>query len=115
MSGLIGFNKLKEFASSGKIDTVLVSLIDMQGRLMGKRFHVNHFIESAWQETHCCNYLLATDLDMNTIDGFASTSWEHGFGDYTMKPDLTTLRILPWLERTALVMCDVLDLSLIHI
>jgi glutamine synthetase len=81
----------------------------MQGRLMGKRFHVSNFLESAWHETHCCNYLLATDIEMATPDGYAASSWESGYGDYIMKPDLTTLRVLPWLEGTALVLCDIID------
>lgn len=109
MKGMIDLAQLKESASSGSIDTVLVCFVDMQGRLMGKRFHVSNFIESAWEETHCCNYLLATDLEMETPDGYASTSWESGYGDYVMKPDLSTLRVLPWLECTAMVLCDILD------
>lgn len=103
------FDELKKLAASGEIDTVLVCLVDMQGRLMGKRFHVSNFIESGYEETHCCNYLLATDLEMATPDGYASTSWAQGYGDYVMKPDLTTLRPMPWLEGTAMVLCDILD------
>ena len=109
MKGLLTLDTLKKAALNERIDTVLVCLVDMQGRLMGKRFHVSNFLESAWEETHCCNYLLATDLEMATPDGFASSSWESGYGDYVMKPDLTTLRELPWLEGTALVLCDILD------
>jgi len=88
---------------------VLACTIDMQGRLMGKRFVARHFVESAWEETHCCDYLLATDLEMATPHGYASSSWERGYGDYVMKPDLSTLRPVPWLEGTALVLCDLLD------
>ncbi len=66
-------------------------------------------VETSFEETHCCNYLLATDLEMATPDGYASTSWETGYGDYVMKPDLSTIRLLPWLEGTALVLCDNLD------
>jgi glutamine synthetase len=66
-------------------------------------------MESAWEETHCCNYLLATDLEMATPDGYAATSWESGYGDYVMKPDLSTLRDMPWLPGTVMVLCDVLD------
>ena len=109
MTGLVSLDKLKSLAKSGEIDTVLVCLIDMQGRLMGKRFHVSNFLESAHEETHCCNYLLATDMEMATPDGYAATSWEAGYGDYVMKPDLTTLRVIPWLEGTALVLCDLID------
>ncbi len=76
---------------------------------MGKRFHAQYFIDSAWHETHSCNYLLATDIEMETVPGYKATSWEAGYGDYTMKPDLSTLRRIPWLEGTAMVICDVLD------
>ncbi|MEM7260078.1 MAG: glutamine synthetase family protein, partial [Pseudomonadota bacterium] len=109
MTGLLDLDGLKAAAANGSIDTVLVCLVDMQGRLMGKRFHVSNFLDSAWEETHCCNYLLATDIEMGTPDGYASTSWESGYGDYIMKPDLATLRVLPWLEGTAMVLCDILD------
>ncbi len=109
MSGNLSFEELKERVSDNLIDTVIVAIPDMQGRLMGKRFHADYFIESAWEETHCCNYLIATDMEMNTIDGYASTSWSSGYGDYIMKPDLNTLRLVPWLECTALVLCDLLD------
>lgn len=106
---LMSLDALRNAAETGEIDTVLVCMIDMQGRLMGKRFHVSNFLESAWHETHCCNYLLATDLEMATPDGYKSTSWEAGYGDYVMRPDLDTLRPMPWLEGTALVLCDILD------
>ena len=109
MAGQLSFSDIRKHAQEGTIDTVLVCMVDMQGRLMGKRFHVSNFIESAHEETHCCNYLLATDLEMATPDGYASTSWRAGYGDYVMKPDLSTLRLLPWLEGTAMVLCDVLD------
>ena len=109
MSGKLTFDMLKDQTASGAVDTVLVCLVDMQGRLMGKRYHAQNFIDSGWRETHCCNYLLATDLEMATPDGYAATSWRHGYGDYVMKPDLSTLRRVPWLEGTAMVMCDVLD------
>ena len=100
---MLDFDTLKARVSDGTYDTILVCGIDMQGRLMGKRFHAQHFIDSAWEETHCCNYLLATDLEMATPDGYASTSWEAGYGDYVMKPDLGTIRPVPWLEGTAMV------------
>lgn len=103
------FEALTAMVETGEIDTVLVCFVDMQGRLMGKRFHGVNFVQSSFQETHCCNYLLATDLEMATPDGYASTSWQSGYGDYTMKPDLSTIRPVPWLDATALVLCDVLD------
>ncbi len=109
MTGNLTFKDLELAVTDGSIDTVLVCMVDMQGRLMGKRFHAKHFISEGHKETHCCDYLLATDLEMGTPDGYAATSWEDGYGDYTMKPDLTTLRKTPWLDGTAMVICDVLD------
>ncbi len=109
MSEVLTFEELKAAVSDGSVDTVLACLVDMQGRLMGKRFVARHFVDSAWEETHCCDYLLATDLEMATPDGYASTSWQSGYGDYVMKPDLNTLRPVPWLEGTAMVLCDILD------
>ena len=109
MTGNLTFKDLELAVNDGSIDTVLVCMVDMQGRLMGKRFHAKHFISEGHKETHCCDYLLATDLEMGTPDGYEATSWEDGYGDYTMKPDLTTLRKTPWLDGTAMVICDVLD------
>ena len=105
----LSFGQLKKHIADGSIDTVLTCLVDMQGRLMGKRFHAEAFLDIAEDETHCCNYLLATDLEMATPEGYASTSWERGYGDYVMVPDLSTLRRVPWLEGTALVLCDLID------
>jgi glutamine synthetase len=103
------FDALKKGVADGTYDTILVCIVDMQGRLMGKRFHAQNFVDTSFEETHCCNYLLATDLEMATPDGYAATSWRAGYGDYVMKPDLSTLRPVPWLEGTAMVLCDVLD------
>ena len=109
MPGNLSFDDLKARVSDGSIDTVLACFPDMQGRLMGKRFHAVNFVETSFEETHCCNYLLATDLEMATPEGYAASSWEKGYGDYIMAPDLTTIRALPWLEGTAMVLCDILD------
>ncbi len=109
MAGNLTFDDLKKAAKSGEIDTVLAVQVDMQGRLMGKRFHVSNFLETAHKETHSCNYILATDTAMVSVEGYKSTSWETGYGDYVMKPDMSTLRHIPWLENTALVLCDVQD------
>ncbi len=109
MPGTLTFEDLKRQVADGAIDTILTCLVDMQGRLMGKRFHAANFVETSYQETHCCNYLLATDLEMSTSEGFAATNWREGYGDYVMKPDLSTVRPVPWLEATAMVLCDVLD------
>jgi glutamine synthetase len=109
MPGTLSFADLKYNVAEGAIDTVLACLVDMQGRLMGKRFHAANFVQTSYNETHCCDYLLATDLEMATPDGYAATSWKSGYGDYVMKPDLETIRLVPWLEGTAMVLCDVLD------
>lgn len=105
----LSFDDLCASVKSGDIDTVLVCMVDMQGRIMGKRFHAAMFVASGFEETHCCNYLLATDLEMDSPDGYASASWHDGYGDYHMIPDLTTLRRVPWLPGTAMVLCDILD------
>ncbi|MEL7347988.1 MAG: glutamine synthetase family protein, partial [Pseudomonadota bacterium] len=109
MPANLTFEQLRDEVAEGTIDTVLTCIVDMQGRLMGKRFHAAHFLESGHDETHGCDYLLATDLEMTPVPGYASASWEKGYGDYIHKPDLSTLRRLPWLPGTAMVMCDVLD------
>ncbi|MBT6416549.1 glutamine synthetase family protein [Candidatus Puniceispirillum sp.] len=105
----LSFDALKKQVADGQIDTVIAAFPDMQGRLMGKRFHAQYFVETAWEETHCCNYLVATDMEMETVEGYKSTSWESGYGDYIMRPDMDTLRLTPWLDGTALVLCDLLD------
>ena len=109
MRGKLTLEDLEQEVASGTIDTVLVAVIDMQGRLMGKRFTGAHFLSSAHRETHACNYLLATDMEMETVPGYKSTSWAAGYGDYTLRPDLSTLRRVPWLEGTALVLGDIED------
>ncbi len=109
MRGVLTLEDLRRAVADGAIDTVLVAQVDMQGRLMGKRFQAEFFLESGWRETHSCNYLLATDLEMETVPGYKATSWAAGYGDYVMRPDLGTLRVTPWLPGTALVLCDVLD------
>lgn len=109
MTGNLTFDALKAAVKRGEIDTVAVCIVDMQGRLMGKRFEANFFVNGGHDETHCCNYLLATDMEMVTVPGYKSSSWQAGYGDYVMKPDLTTLRLVPWMPGSAMVMCDVLD------
>jgi glutamine synthetase len=102
--------KLEELRSrveAGEIDTVLIALCDMQGRLQGKRLTARHFVEEVVEHgAEGCNYLLAVDVDMNTVDGYAMSSWERGYGDFVLKPDLATLRLVPWQEGTAMVLCD---------
>ncbi|WP_420347870.1 glutamine synthetase family protein [Pelagibius sp.] len=109
MPGNLTLAQLKEAVVQGAIDTVLVCMVDMQGRLVGKRFHAQFFLESAQGETHACNYLLANDLDMEPVPGYEAANWAQGYGDFVLKPDLSTLRVTPWLEGTALVLCDVQD------
>ena len=109
MAGNMTLDQLKDAVEAGRIDTVLVAGIDMQGRLMGKRFEAHFFVESGHTETHCCNYLLAVDMEMTTVQGYKSSNWSTGYGDYVMKPDMATLRLMPWLPGTALVLCDLLD------
>jgi len=108
VAGNLSFEDLKRAVKGGTVDTVIVAMVDMQGRLVGKRFHAQHFVESAYQETHACDYLLANDIDMEPVPGYAVASWNKGYGDFVLKPDLATLRRLPWLDGTALVLADVL-------
>ncbi len=108
-NGPLSFEALKKLVKSGAIDTVIAAFPDMQGRLMGKRFEANYFVDGAYEETHGCNYLLAVDVDMEPVPGYKSASWEKGYGDYVIKPDLGTIRLCPWLPNTALVLSDLLD------
>jgi glutamine synthetase len=100
--------ELREEVASGRIDTVLLAITDMQGRLMGKRLAAHHFVdEVAEHGAEGCNYLLAVDVDMTPVDGFAMASWERGYGDFVMRPDLDTLALVPWQEATAMCIADV--------
>jgi glutamine synthetase len=100
-------DELKADVESGAIDTVLLALTDMQGRLQGKRLTGRHFLESVVEHgAEACNYLLAVDVDMNTVDGYEMSSWERGYGDFEMVPDLSTLRRVPWHDATAMVLAD---------
>jgi glutamine synthetase len=99
---------LRAMVNHGRIDTVLVGFTDMQGRLQGKRCHAAYFLDEVLAHgTEACNYLLAVDVDMNTVDGYAMSSWDLGYGDFVLRPDLRTLRLVPWHEGTAMVQCDV--------
>ncbi len=100
--------ELREQVSKGTIDTVLLAITDMQGRLMGKRLTARHFVaEVAEHGAEGCNYLLAVDVDMTPVEGFAMASWAGGYGDFVMRPDLDTLRLVPWQEATVLCIADV--------
>lgn len=98
---------LKKKIASGELDTVVVVFPDVMGRLLGKRATGHHFLHHILHDgTHACNYLLVVNMEMDPLDGFALANWEKGFGDFAMKPDLTTLRPLPWQPGAAMVMCD---------
>jgi glutamine synthetase len=107
--GMLSLGDLKREIAAGTIDTVVAAMVDMQGRLIGKRFHAQFFADSGHEETHGCNYLLGVDIEMEPVPGYKATSWEKGYGDFVLKPDMATLRRVPWLPGTALVICDVLD------
>jgi glutamine synthetase len=104
---MLSQTELESLIAAGDIDTVIVAFCDMQGRLIGKRVAARLWVDHvAAHGAECCNYLLAVDVDMNTVDGYAISSWETGYGDMVMTPDFSTLRLVPWLPATALVMAD---------
>ncbi|MBW4032042.1 MAG: glutamine synthetase [Acidobacteria bacterium] len=106
-SGNLTIDELGVLIEKRDIDTVIVAFCDMQGRLVGKRTSARLFQEDiAAHGAEACNYLLAVDVEMNTVDGYAISSWETGYGDMVLKPDLDTLRVIPWLPGTAMVMAD---------
>ncbi|MEO8966946.1 MAG: glutamine synthetase family protein, partial [Solirubrobacteraceae bacterium] len=103
----MNLDELRTQVDAGEIDTVVLGLTDMQGRLQGKRLTARHFVDEVVEHgAEGCNYLLAVDVEMNTVAGYAMSSWERGYGDFSLRPDLATLRLLPWLPGTALVLCD---------
>ena len=106
-NGYLTLEQLRSAIGGGEVDTVIVAFTDMQGRLVGKRVSARLFLEDvAGHGAEACNYLLAVDVEMNTVDGYAMSSWERGYGDMALIPDFTTLRAAPWLEATALVTAD---------
>ena len=106
---MLGLEELSGLVESGEVDTVIVAFTDMQGRLMGKRLHAEFFLEDniADHGVEGCNYLLALEMEMDPIPGYQIASWEQGYGDFGLKPDVASLRRIPWLEGTALVLADV--------
>ncbi len=106
---MLSLKELEADVESGSVDTVVVAFTDMQGRLLGKRLHGEFFVEEigAEHEVEGCNYLLALDMEMDPVPGYEIASWERGYGDFALRPDLATLRRIPWLPGTALVLCDV--------
>jgi glutamine synthetase len=108
--GRLPLDALVELVKSGEIESVLVVFPDLYGRLVGKRMTGRFFVESVAQHgVHACDYLLACDMEMDPVPGYAFTSWEKGYGDVLLVPDLSTLRRAAWLEKTAIVICDVVD------
>ena len=108
MRGMLSLEKLEVAVESGEIDTVLVGFSDLYGRLAGKRFDAEFFLaEVADQGTHGCDYLLTVDMEMEPVPGYALANWDKGYGDFHLAPDLKTLRLASWLEKTAVVFCDV--------
>jgi glutamine synthetase len=106
--GLLTVDELRAEVVRGDVDTVLIGFTDMQGRLQGKRLHARYFLDEVLTHgSEACNYLLAIDVDMSTVDGYELASWERGYGDFVLVPDLGTLRRLPWHDGTALVLADV--------
>lgn len=109
---MLSIDELATLVRDGDIDTVLVVFPDMQGRLMGKRVVAEFFLSEIPRSggaVEACDYLLAVDVDMEVLEGFRFTSWETGYGDFVCRPDLSTLRVAPWLERSAMVLCELLD------
>jgi len=106
---MLTLSELEKAVGDGSIDTVVVAFTDMQGRLMGKRLHGEFFLDGQIPEhgAEGCNYLLALDMEMDPVPGYQIASWERGYGDFSLMPDMATLRRIPWLEATALVLCDV--------
>ena len=106
---MLTFEELKEHVATGDVDTVVVAFTDMQGRLLGKRLHAEFFVDEmeAGHPVEGCNYLLALEMEMDPVPGYEIASWEQGYGDFGMRPDMSTLRRMPWLEATALVLGDV--------
>src|SRR5215213_9845266 len=107
--GSAALDRLRRLIADKAVDTVLVCMVDMQGRLAGKRMTARHFLETRHEDVHACDYLLGVDIDMQPIEGLAATSWELGFGDFAIRPDFSTMRQLPWLPGTALVLGDTVD------
>jgi glutamine synthetase len=105
--GMLTLEQLRVEVSEGSIDTVVLAFTDMQGRLQGKRLAADYFLDDVvGHAVEGCNYLLAVDVEMNTVPGYAMSSWERGYGDFVLTPDMETLRRIPWYEATALVLAD---------
>src|SRR5258708_37300460 len=105
--GMLSLAQLEAAVGAGEIDTVILAFTDMQGRLQGKRLSAKYFFDDVVQHhAEGCNYLLAVDVDMNTVHGYEMSSWERGYGDFVLRPDMSALRRVPWLPATALVLAN---------
>ena len=110
LMGMLTLEELRKLSSSGDIETVVVVFSDIYGRFMGKRFDVDFFLDNTVEHgTHACDYLLTVDMEMEPVQGYRFASWERGYGDFHLVPDLTTLRVASWLPKSAMVLCDVQD------
>src|SRR5580765_1305667 len=106
--GMLTPEALRAMVAAGEIETVIAGFTDHYGRLMGKRFDAEMFVdEIAKSGGHACNYLLTVDMEMEPVAGYEFANWSKGYGDFALRPDLTTLRVASWLDKTALVICDV--------
>src|SRR6476660_8706116 len=108
VTGMLSLEELGTEAEAGTIDTVVTAFTDMQGRLVGKRIDVSYFLDEVVDHgIEGCNYLLALDMEMDPVPGYEMANWEKGYGDFGIAPDMSTLRRIPWLDRSALVLADV--------
>ena len=106
--GRLTVDELRDLVRQGVVETVIVGFTDHYGRLLGKRCEAEMFVnETAAHGTHGCNYLLTTDMEMQPVPGYRFANWQQGYGDFHLVPDLSTLAVASWLEKTALVLCDV--------
>ena len=110
VQGMLQLDDLRQLVARGDIETVVVAFTDHYGRLLGKRYDAQMFVDDIIEEgAHSCDYLLTTDMDMVPVKGYSFASWEQGYGDFHLVPDLRTLRIATWLEKSAMVLCDLKD------
>jgi len=108
IKGMLNLEQLSHMVEEEAIDTVIAAFTDLYGRFMGKRFDAEFFLKKvAGAGTHACNYLLTVDMEMEPVPGYQFANWEKGYGDFHLVPDLATLRVASWLERTAMVICDI--------
>src|SRR5207253_2026872 len=109
-TGMLSLEELSAEAEAGTMDTIVTAFTDMQGRLVGKRIDISYFLSEVVDHgVEGCNYLLALDMEMDPVPGYEMANWEKGYGDFGIAPDLSTLRRIPWLDRSALVLCDVVE------